>query len=104
MTANSTATAAEYATSGTHTPVQMVSVIEGGSMGRLIYADRLLEGTEDHQFIDTHVIWNAPTVDAIPVEWMLKFRNDLDNLSENRLMFAIDTVIEAWKAEQRKEE
>ena len=37
---------------------------------RLIDSDRLLKGTEDHQFIDTHVIWNAPTVDAIPVEWI----------------------------------
>ena len=37
---------------------------------RLIDADRLLKGTDDHQFIDTHIIWNAPTVDAIPAEWI----------------------------------
>ena len=35
---------------------------------RLIDADRLLQGYEDHDFIDTHVVWNAPTVDAEPVE------------------------------------
>ena len=34
---------------------------------RLIDADRLLQGYEDHDFIDTHVVWNAPTVDAVPV-------------------------------------
>ena len=40
---------------------------------RLIDADRLLQGYEDHDFIDTHVVWNAPTVDAVPVmhgEWI----------------------------------
>ena len=36
-------------------------------MTRLIDADRLLQGYEDHDFIDTHVVWNAPTVDAVPV-------------------------------------
>lgn len=34
---------------------------------RLIDADSLLQGYEDHDFIDTHIIWNAPTVDAVPV-------------------------------------
>lgn len=34
---------------------------------RLIDADRLLQGCKDHDFIDTHIIWNAPTVDAVPV-------------------------------------
>ena len=40
-------------------------------MTRLIDADRLLQGYEDHDFIDTHIVWNAPTVDAVPVEWLL---------------------------------
>ena len=34
---------------------------------RVIDADSLLQGYEDHDFIDTHIIWNAPTVDAVPV-------------------------------------
>lgn len=34
---------------------------------RLIDADELLKGKEDHQMISTHLIWNAPTVDAVPV-------------------------------------
>ena len=41
--------------------------------GRLIDADRLLKGKEDHDRISTHVIWNAPTVEAIPVEWIKKY-------------------------------
>ena len=36
-------------------------------MGRLIDADRLLKGKKDHELISTHLIWNAPTVDAVEV-------------------------------------
>ena len=35
---------------------------------RLIDADELLKGKEDHQMISTHLIWNAPTVDAVPIK------------------------------------
>lgn len=34
---------------------------------RLIDADALLKGKDDHQIISTHLIWNAPTVDAVRV-------------------------------------
>ena len=34
---------------------------------RLIDADELLKGKEDHQMISTHLIWNAPTADAVPI-------------------------------------
>lgn len=34
---------------------------------RLIDADELLKRKEDHQMISTHLIWNAPTIDAVPV-------------------------------------
>ena len=34
---------------------------------RPIDADALLEGREDHEMISTHLIWNAPTIDAVPV-------------------------------------
>ena len=34
---------------------------------RLIDADALLKGKDDHQIISTHLIWNAPTVDAVQV-------------------------------------
>ena len=43
------------------------AVMQKGKMMRLIDADRLLQGYEDHDFIDTHVVWNTPTVDAVPV-------------------------------------
>lgn len=36
-------------------------------MPRLIDADALLKGKDDHQIISTHLIWNAPTVDAVEV-------------------------------------
>ncbi len=36
-------------------------------MPRLIDADDLLEGREDHEMISTHLIWNAPTIDAVRV-------------------------------------
>ena len=32
---------------------------------RLIDADALLKGRQDHTYISTHEIWNAPTVDPI---------------------------------------
>ena len=34
---------------------------------RLIDADELLKGKSDHEMISTHLIFNAPTVDAKPV-------------------------------------
>ena len=34
---------------------------------RMIDADALLKGKDDHQIISTHLIWNAPTVDAVEV-------------------------------------
>lgn len=37
-------------------------------MTRLIDANRLLKGKTDHDMISTHLIYNAPTVDAIPRE------------------------------------
>lgn len=40
---------------------------KGEPMSRLIDADALLEGREDHEMISTHLIWNAPTIDAVPV-------------------------------------
>ena len=34
---------------------------------RLIDADALLKCRNDHEMISTHIIWNAPTIDAVPV-------------------------------------
>lgn len=50
---------------------------------RLIDADELLKRKEDNQMISTHIIWNAPTVDAVPVirckdckNWDTEWQND----------------------------
>lgn len=45
-----------------------------------------------------------PTVDAIPVEWLENFRDGLDTLSENRLMAAIDLIIDAYRVEKKRNE
>ena len=37
-------------------------------MSRLIDADELLKHKTDHEYISTHLIYNAPTVDAIPTQ------------------------------------
>ena len=47
--------------------------MERSNFMRLIDADKLLEKYEDHQMISTHIIANAPTVDAIPVDWLKKY-------------------------------
>lgn len=42
-------------------------------MTRLIDADELLKYKTDHEMISTHLIYNAPTVDAEPVrhgQWL----------------------------------
>ena len=38
-----------------------------GKMMRLIDADKVLKHKTDHDMISTHLIYNAPTVDAVPV-------------------------------------
>lgn len=34
---------------------------------RLIDADALLKGKQDHEMISTHIVWNAPTIEAEPI-------------------------------------
>ena len=48
---------------------------------RLIDADALLEGRQDHEMISTHLIWNAPTTDAVEKE-------RYDRLLENSIIIA----------------
>lgn len=56
--------------------------------GRLIDADELLKHKSDHETISTHLIWNAPTVDAIPVAWLKKYAEEhRSSLEEFRYMF-----------------
>ena len=37
---------------------------------RLIDANALLKYKSDHETISTHLVYNAPTIDAIPVSWI----------------------------------
>ena len=37
---------------------------------RLIDADKLLQFKTDHEMISTHQIWNAPTIEAIPIKFI----------------------------------
>lgn len=46
---------------------------------------------------------NAPTEDVISIDWLIQFRNNLDTLSEGKLMDAIDTIIDAWACERKEE-
>lgn len=52
-------------------------------MSRLIDADALLKGYQDHEMISTHIIWNAPTVEVAPVRhgfWdVYKWRDDKES-------------------------
>lgn len=49
-------------------------------------------------------ILEAPPVEVIPIEWLENFRDGLDTLSENRLMHAIDLIINAYRAEKKRKE
>lgn len=60
---------------------------------RLIDADKLLKGKDDHEMISTHIIWNAPTVEAIPIEWLKEQAED--TTYEHR----VDGLIERWRRE-----
>lgn len=47
-------------------------------MTRLIDADELLKHKTDHEMISTHLIYNAPTVDAIPkADYETRLKADL---------------------------
>lgn len=45
-------------------------------MARLIDADELLKYKTDHEMISTHLIYNAPTVDAEPVRHAYWIRHE----------------------------
>lgn len=40
---------------------------------RTIDADELLKHKNDHDMISTHLIYNAPTVEAIPIDWIIAY-------------------------------
>lgn len=70
---------------------------------RLIDASELLKHKSDHETISTHLIWNAPTVDAVPVircKECIYYRGDHEYCVND--MFAIENGFCNWA--ERKEE
>lgn len=65
---------------------------------RLIDADVLLKGKTDHEMISTHLIWNAPTVEAIPIEWLEQF--GVTRYQKN----LISNIIGTWREEAEDED
>lgn len=74
---------------------------------RLIDADKLLKGKDDHEMISTHIIWNAPTVEAIPIEWLKQIAEKIPSATieidapDNLLVFTsrrfIEVLTELWR-------
>lgn len=62
---------------------------------RLIDADELLKYKTDHNFIDTHIIWNAPTVEAIPIEYLCK---ELKQCKASTVV-EVGAIIDKWVKE-----
>ena len=64
-------------------------------MSRLIDADKLLKGKDDHETISTHLVWNAPTVDVVTwkdfIDFMDDNAEDLENLSDRV------RILEGWR-------
>lgn len=76
-------------------------------MSRLIDADALLKGKTDHEMISTHLIWNAPTVEAIPIEWLEQIAEKISpatieiDIPHNLLVFTskrfVEVLTELWR-------
>lgn len=56
-------------------------------MSRLIDADELLKHKTDHEYISTHLIYNAPTVDSIPTQAV---RDAIAEIEEEKIDIDID--------------
>ena len=76
-------------------------------MARLIDADALRKGYQDHERISTHIIWNAPTVEAIPIEWLEQIAEKIPSatieidIPHNLLVFTskrfVEVLTELWR-------
>lgn len=56
-------------------------------MTRLIDADELLKHKDDHDRISTHLIYNAPTIDAVPSETLYNFIKELGSITYGKERF-----------------
>lgn len=68
-------------------------------MGRLIDADALdyALGASDEDIYFHHMLEDAPTIDAIPVEWLRKFC--ADDIAEDQRE-TIEWMLDVWQQEQ----
>ena len=74
---------------------------------RLIDADELLKGYQDHEPVSSHIIWNAPTVEAIPIEWLEQIAEKISpatieiDIPHNLLVFTskrfVEVLTELWR-------
>ena len=76
-------------------------------MMRLIDADALdyQLGVSDEDIYFHHILEDATTIDAIPVEWLLKKRISCIYMSSRSLQtsWLIDDLIKEWKKEQSED-
>lgn len=82
---------------------------------RLIDADELLKHKSDHETISTHLIWNAPTVEAVPVNWIKDYleqihedldyaRQDNDEEAMKRIFWKYETIrwmVADWRHDEK---
>ena len=72
-------------------------------MSRLIDADRLLKYKTDHEMISTHIIWNAPTVEAIPISYIkeiIEYWRSLDYGYWDAKIEDFEWLIKRWEYDQ----
>ena len=78
-------------------------------MSRLIDADALREGFEAADFDDdqfencdnaARIVRNAPTIDAIPVEWLRNEMNMADDRGDSEMTDAISWLLQTWQEER----
>ena len=69
-------------------------------MSRLIDADELLKGYQDHEPVSSHIIWNAPTVEAIPISYIkeiIEYWRSLDYGYWDAKIEDFEWLIDAWE-------
>lgn len=90
----------------------MTRLIDAGALGKEMY--RKSFEVDDGRNVWKSGLWirykifeeaikDAPTIEAIPINWLENFRDGLDTLSESMLMDAVDLIIEAYRVEREEE-
>ena len=71
-------------------------------MTRLIDADALLKYKSDHETISTHLIYNAPTVDAVPISFVEEMKAWAEENGFDMYVNDLNYLLSVWA--ERKEE